>query len=156
MRKGVFATRSPVRPNSLVLCAWRRESVEFHRELGPVLHFSGADLIDGTPICDIKPYILTDSHPEASGGFTEQIRDHRLMVVFPDKWLSLVPEEKREPLTEVLANDPRPGYQADPERVYGLAYGGMDVHFRVEGDVLTVCGVSGDQREQKENGTDLP
>ena len=71
------------------------------------------------------------------------------MVVFPDKWLSLVPEEKREPLTRVLANDPRPGYQADPERVYGLAYGGMDVHFRVEGDVLTVCGVSGIRESRK-------
>ena len=156
VRKGVFATRSPFRPNSLGLSSVRLESVEFHRELGPVLHVSGADLMDGTPIFDIKPYIPTDSHPEASGGFTEQIRDHRLKVVFPDEWFSLVPEEKREPLTEVLANDPRPGYQADPERVYGLAYGGMDVHFRVEGDVLTVCGISGDQREKKENGTDLP
>src|SRR5699024_10113950 len=86
VRKGVFATRSPFRPNSLGLSSVRLESVEFHRELGPVLHVSGADLMDGTPIFDIKPYIPTDSHPEASGGFTEQIRDHRLMVVFPDKW----------------------------------------------------------------------
>ena len=77
-------------------------------------------------------------------------------MVFPEEWLSLVPKEKREALTEVLANDPRPGYQADPKRVYGLAYGRMDVHFRVEGEVLTVCEVTGDQREQKENGADLP
>lgn len=149
VRKGVFATRSPFRPNSLGLSSVRLERVEFHRELGPVLHVSGADLMDGTPIFDIKPYIPTDSHPEASGGFTERIRDHRLKVIFPEEWLSLVPEEKREALTEVLANDPRPGYQADPQRVYGLAYGGMDVHFRVEGEVLTVCEVTGDQREQK-------
>ena len=99
VRKGVFATRSPFRPNSLGLSSVRLESVEFHRELGPVLHVSGADLMDGTPIFDIKPYIPTDSHPEASGGFTEQIRDHRLMVVFPDKWLSLV-RKKKESLSQ--------------------------------------------------------
>ena len=94
VRKGVFATRSPFRPNSLGLSSVRLERVEFHRELGPVLHVSGADLMDGTPIFDIKPYIPTDSHPEASGGFTERIRDHRLKVVFPEEWLSLVPKRK--------------------------------------------------------------
>lgn len=140
IRKGVFATRSPFRPNSLGLSAVRLERVEFHRELGPVLYVTGADLMNGTPIYDIKPYIPTDCRPEASGGFTERIKDHRLKVVFPEKWLEKIPEEIREPLTEVLENDPRPGYQSDPDRVYGIAYGGKNIRFRVAEGVLTVCG----------------
>ena len=97
--------------------------------------------MNGTPIFDIKPYIPTDCRPEASGGFTDRIADHRLKVVFPEKWLKQIPGEIREALTEVLENDPRPGYQSDPDRVYGIAYGGKNIRFRVAEEVLTVCGV---------------
>lgn len=143
IRKGVFATRSPFRPNPIGLSSVKLEKVEFHPGLGPVLHVSGADLMDGTPIFDIKPYLpYVDSHPEGKGGFTDMIRDHRLTVEFPEKWLSLVPQERREALLAVLANDPRPGYQRDPERIYGMAFGSQDIRFRVEGDVLTVCEVA--------------
>ena len=141
VRKGVFATRSPFRPNSLGLSSVRLDKIEFQRDLGPVLYVSGADLMDGTPIFDIKPYIPSDSHPEASGGFTDRIEDHKLQVVFPEEWLEMIPEEKRRALTEVLENDPRPGYQSDPDRVYGIAYGGKNIRFRVAEEVLTVCGV---------------
>lgn len=143
VRKGVFATRSPFRPNPLGLSSVKLDGIEFHRELGPVLHVSGADLMDGTPIYDIKPYLpAADSHPEAAGGFTEEIQDHKLTVEFPEEWLRMIPGESREALKEVLANDPRPGYQKDPNRVYGLAFGKKDVHFRVKGEVLTVCRVT--------------
>lgn len=130
VRKGVFATRSPFRPNSLGLSSVRLDKIEFQRDLGPVLYVSGADLMDGTPIFDIKPYIPSDSHPEASGGFTDRIEDHKLQVVFPEEWLEMIPEEKRRALTEVLENDPRPGYQSDLDRVYGLAYGKKISAFR--------------------------
>ncbi len=143
VRKGVFATRSPFRPNSLGLSSVRLEKVEFHPELGPVLHISGADLMNGTPIFDIKPYLpYVDGHPQASGGFTDQIKDHRLRVEFPEEYLQEIPKEKRKALTEVLENDPRPGYQEDPERIYGLAYGKKNIRFHVKDGVLTVCGVS--------------
>ena len=142
VRKGVFATRSPFRPNSLGLSSVRLDKIEFQRDLGPVLYVSGADLMDGTPIFDIKPYIPSDSHPEASGGFTDRIEDHKLQVVFPEEWLEMIPEEKRRALTEVLENDPRPGYQSDLDRVYGLAYGKKNIRFKVNGSVLTVCGIS--------------
>lgn len=142
VRKGVFATRSPFRPNSLGLSSVCLEKIEFQRDLGPVLYVSGADLMDGTPIFDIKPYIPSDSHPEASGGFTDRIEDHKLQVVFPEEWLEMIPKEKRGALTEVLENDPRPGYQSDPDRVYGLAYGKKNIRFQVNGGVLTVCGIS--------------
>lgn len=143
IRKGVFATRSPFRPNPLGLSSVRLENIEFDSKLGPVLHVSGADLMDGTPIYDIKPYLPgADCHPEAAGGFTEQIKEHRLRVEFPQEWLELIPEDKRKALRAVLANDPRPGYQKDAERVYGLSFAGKDVHFRVADDVLTVCGVT--------------
>lgn len=142
IRKGVFATRSPFRPNPIGLSSVKLERVEFHPELGPVLHVSGADLMDGTPIFDIKPYLpYVDSHPDGKGGFTDTIQDHRLTVEFPEKWLAMVPQERREALLAVLANDPRPGYQRDPERIYGMAFGSQDIRFRVEGDVLTVCEV---------------
>lgn len=143
VRKGVFATRSPFRPNALGLSSVKLERVEFHQGLGPVLHVSGADLMDGTPIYDIKPYIPNaDCHPEAAGGFTREIADHKLTVEFPENWLACISPEKREALTAVLADDPRPGYQNNPERVYGLAFGDKDVKFRVRGAVLTVCGVT--------------
>jgi tRNA-Thr(GGU) m(6)t(6)A37 methyltransferase TsaA len=142
IRKGVFATRSPFRPNPIGLSSVKLERVEMHPTLGPVLHVSGADLMSGTPVYDIKPYLAAaDSHPEASGGFTDQIRDHKLQVDFPKEWQKEIPPESLEALTAVLANDPRPGYQKDPNRVYGLAFGKKDIHFRVDGERLTVCGV---------------
>lgn len=143
IRKGVFATRSPFRPNALGLSSVKLEKLEMDKQLGPVLHVTGADMMDGTPIYDIKPYLpYVDSHPEAAGGFTDRISYKKLTVVFPEEWLARIPKESREALTEVLASDPRPGYQNDPQRVYGLAFGKKDIHFRVEGEVLTVCGVS--------------
>lgn len=141
IRKGVFATRSPFRPNPIGLSSVKLEKVEFHPSLGPILHVSGADLMDNTPIYDVKPYIPMDSHPEASGGFTDRIEDHKLKVEFPTQWLAKIPQESREALLEVLANDPRPGYQKDPDRVYGMPFAGFDIHFQVDGECLTVCDV---------------
>lgn len=138
-RMGVFATRSPFRPNPLGLSCVRLERIELHPELGPVLHVSGADLMDGTPIYDIKPYIpYADSHPDASAGFTGQVDMQPLRVEIPPTLLGLLPPDKREALTGVLAQDPRPRYQTSPERVYGLEFAGFDVRFTVDGDTLTV------------------
>ena len=107
-----------------------------------MLHVRGADLVSGTPIFDIKPYLAyTDSHPEAAGGFTAGLAGEKLRVVCPEQLLAAVPPEQRQGLLSVLANDPRPRYQDDPQRVYGMAYGGRNIRFRVEGDVLTVLGV---------------
>ena len=141
-RVGVFATRSPFRPNALGLSSVRFEGVEQDPEFGPVIRVSGADLMDGTPIYDIKPYIpYADCHTDALGGFTAQTPRHMLEVDFPEDFLKQVPEEKREALRAVLANDPRPSYQNDPERVYGFTFAGLEVHFKVCGSILTVCGV---------------
>lgn len=138
-RMGVFATRSPFRPNPLGLSCVRLERVELHPELGPVLHVSGADLMDGTPIYDIKPYIpYADSHPDASAGFTGQVDMQPLRVEIPPTLLGLLPPDRREALTGVLAQDPRPRYQTSPERVYGLEFAGFDVRFTVDGGTLTV------------------
>lgn len=143
VRMGVFATRSPFRPNNLGLSSVRLEKIEFAPELGPVLHVSGADLMNGTPIYDIKPYLpYADSHPEASGGFTDRIKEYRLQVDFPSELLAEIPTQRREALLEVLANDPRPRYHKNPEKIYGLAYGEHDIHFRVNENVLTVCDVT--------------
>ena len=141
-RLGVFATRSPFRPNALGLSSVGLEGVELDPELGPVLYVSGADLMDGTPIYDIKPYApYADAHPEARGGFTDQVPRRRLAVDCPPELLDKVPEGKRAALLGVLAEDPRPAYQNDPERVYAMAFAGLDVKFRVSGGTLTVCGV---------------
>ena len=149
-RMGVFATRSPFRPNPIGLSSVRLNSIEIHPQLGPVLHVAGADLMDGTPIYDIKPYLpYVDSHPDASGGFTDQISYEKLEVIFPDEWLEQIPESSREALIQVLAADPRPGYQKDADRIYGLAFQDKDIHFRVKGRVLTVCGIS-DYRKERE------
>lgn len=138
-RMGVFATRSPFRPNPIGLSCVRLERVELHPELGPVLHVSGADLMDGTPIYDIKPYIpYADSHPDASAGFTGQVDMQPLRVEIPPTLLGLLPPDRREALTGVLAQDPRPRYQTSPERVYGLEFAGFDVRFTVDGGTLTV------------------
>lgn len=142
-RMGVFATRSPFRPNPLGLSSVKLEAIEHRPDVGPVLIVRGADLMDGTPIYDIKPYIpYADCHPDASEGFTGQTRMHLLQVEFPPTLMAQVSEADRDALTGVLASDPRPSYQHDPERVYGMEFAGLEVHFRVDGEVLTVTDVS--------------
>ena len=139
-RMGVFATRSPFRPNPIGLSAVRLEGVDLHTPDGPVLRVAGADLMDGTPIYDIKPYLAYgDCIPEAGAGYTSGLPERLLEVDLPERWLALVPQDRREALLGVLAHDPRPSYQRDPERVYGLSFAGLDVRFTVTGDVLTVC-----------------
>ena len=141
-RMGVFATRSPFRPNPIGLSCVRLEGIEKDPNLGHVLVVSGADLMDGTPILDIKPYLpYADAHPEALGGFTGNVGGKVLEVDFPPELLDRVPEDKREALTGVLSRDPRPSYQHDPERVYGMAFAGLEVHFSVDGDMLHVRSV---------------
>lgn len=139
---GVFATRSPFRPNAIGLSSVRLERVELHEKLGPVLYVSGADLLDGTPIYDIKPYLAyTDSHPDAVCGFADRVRDYELEVVFPEQLLAQIPREKREAAVGILRQDPRPSYQNDPQRRYGVAFAGFDIRFHVQDGVLTVCEV---------------
>lgn len=142
-RMGVFATRSPFRPNPIALSSVRLKSIELDSDLGPVIYVAGPDLLDKTPILDIKPYLAyTDSHPEARGGFVETLAQPPLEVVFPEHWLELVDEHKREALLAVLAQDPRPRYQNDPERVYAFEFGRCHIRFQVAGDQLSVCHVS--------------
>lgn len=139
-RMGVFATRSPFRPNPIGLSSVKLLDVDLHTKDGPVLHVAGADLMDGTPLLDVKPYLAyTDSHPDAVGGFADPVRDYQLQVIFPDALLSQVPLRLREPAMGLLAQDPRPSYQNDPDRVYGVAFGGYDFRFRVHDGILTVC-----------------
>ena len=141
-RMGVFATRSPFRPNAIGLSSVKIEAIEQDPRLGPVIHVTGADLLDRTPIFDIKPYLpYTDSHPDALGGFTDGYRGYRLVVDFPQVLLEKVPLSARDSLVGVLAQDPRPSYQDDPARVYGMAFGTVDVKFTVADGVLTVVGV---------------
>lgn len=138
-RLGVFATRSPNRPNPIGISAVKLEEVRLEGPDGPTLVVSGADLMDGTPILDIKPYIpYSDSIPNAAEGFTAGLSDLSLHVEFPKPLLNRVPEENREELLGILSHDPRPQYQRDPSRIYGLSYLNFDVKFRIEGDVLTV------------------
>lgn len=138
-RLGVFATRSPFRPNSIGLSSVKLLGVEQTKEYGTVLHIGGADLLDGTPVFDIKPYLAyTDSHPDAVGGFTDSVEDFRLQVDFPDSLLNLIPVEKRTGLLEILSYDPRPSYQQDKERIYGLDYAGFNIRFTVDDGKLTV------------------
>lgn len=141
-RLGVFATRSPFRPNPIGLSSVRLEGVERDPKLGPVLIVSCADLMDGTPILDVKPYIpYADAHPEASDGFTAQTIQHHLEVDFPAELLERVPADKRTALIGVLAQDPRPSYQDDPERIYGFPFAGLELRFRVGGKQLTVVDI---------------
>ncbi len=141
-RLGVFATRSPFRPNPLGLSCVGLAAIETDRELGPVLHVTGADLLDGTPIYDIKPYIpYADCRPNASGGFTDSVPRQALPVRFPPALLELVPEGKRTALLGILAEDPRPSYQADPDRVYGLSFAGLEIKFTVHGGQVEVTAV---------------
>lgn len=142
VRMGVFATRSPFRPNNLGLSCVRLLGVEHTEEYGTVLHVGGADLMDGTPIFDIKPYIpYSDSKPDASGGFTDRAKDFLLEVRFPAPLLEKVPVEKREALIGVLSHDPRPSYQKDPDRIYGLSFAGYNIKFAVQDQLLTVLEV---------------
>lgn len=141
-RVGVFATRSPFRPNSVGMSSVKLEKFEVDKTLGPVLYVSGADLLDGTPIFDVKPYLAyVDSHPEAKDGFALNQREGTLTVEFPEEWLLKVPVEKRQGLIELLSQDPRPQYQNDPERVYKMKFGAREVWFKVEDGKLTVCNV---------------
>ncbi|MBR5437738.1 MAG: tRNA (N6-threonylcarbamoyladenosine(37)-N6)-methyltransferase TrmO [Clostridia bacterium] len=141
-RMGVFATRSPFRPNSIGLSSVKLDRIEQTEKEGTVIYVKGADLMDGTPIYDIKPYLpYADSHPEATGGFTDNLSERELQVEFPEELLIKVPEEKRKALIKVLACDPRPSYQNDEERVYGLPFGGVEVGFKVKEKILTVVSV---------------
>lgn len=141
-RVGVFATRSPFRPNSIGLSSVKLEKVEFTPDKGPVLHVSGCDLMDGTPIYDIKPYLAyTDSHPDAVGGFTQALPDRSLKVEVSTELLQRVPESKRATLKSILSQDPRPSYQNDPERIYGFVFAGLEIRFTVCDGVLTVVSI---------------
>ena len=141
-RMGVFATRSPFRPNNLGLSSVKLLGVEQTAEFGTVLHVGGADLMDGTPIFDVKPYIpYSDCHTDATGGFTDTAGDFLLEVDFPAELLKKLPVSKWEAAIGVLSHDPRPSYQKNPDRVYGLTFAGFDIRFRVNGETLTVLEV---------------
>lgn len=141
-RLGVFATRSPFRPNPLGLSCVKLLRIE-HGAGGPRLIVSGADMVSGTPILDIKPYLpYTDSHPDALGGFASAVASQRLQVEIPEAELEKIPGEKRGALLELLAEDPRPHYQDDATRIYGFSFAGHEVRFKVAGDTLTVTEVS--------------
>ena len=143
-RVGVFASRSPFRPNHIGLSCVKLERIEYTGE-GPVLIVRGADLMDATPILDVKPYLpYADSRPDATGGFTDAISARVLRAEIPEELLRRVPEEKREPLREVLEQDPRPSYQDDPKRIYGFGFAGMEVRFRASNGVLTVLDIRKD------------
>lgn len=141
-RMGVFATRSPFRPNPIGLSCVKLERIVWKSGNGPILCVSGADLLDGTAIYDIKPYLpFTDSHPEASCGFSGEVLNDQLTVKCTQVLMQQIPEKHRQSVMDILAQDPRPSYQHDPERVYGMEYADMEIRFTVDGDVLTVIEV---------------
>lgn len=141
-RIGVFASRSPFRPNALGLSSVKLDKVELDPELGPVIYVSGVDMVDGTPIFDIKPYLsYADCHPEATGGLVGVHKGDPLEVVWCENTLQAVSPEKRDALQAVLKEDPRPRYQNDPQRIYGMTFDGQNIQFRVEERVLYVVGV---------------
>ena len=141
-KMGVFATRSPFRPNRIGISSVRLDGIEYHKELGAVLHVSGIDMMDKTPVYDIKPYLsYVDSHPDAGNGFAEHTADYKLEVIFPDCWMNMIPKEKREGILGILSQDPRPAYHDFSDRIYGVEYAGFDVRFTVKQKVLTVCEV---------------
>ena len=138
-RMGVFATRSPYRPNPIGLSSVKLEGIEKRPNLGTVLIVSGADLMDGTPIYDIKPYLsFTDSHPDAKNGFAGERLSYALKVENPDELMAMIPQSKRDALTESLSQDPRPAYITEPDTPFGFEYAGFDVRFKVNGDTLRV------------------
>ncbi len=141
-RMGVFATRSPFRPNPIGLSCVRLLKIEHSPTLGPVLHVAGADLMDGTPLYDIKPYLAyTDSHPDATGGFTAHTLDRTVQVRCPASLLEKIPHEKQQTLLDILAADPRPTYQHDPTRLYGFGFAGFEIKFTVDDQTLTVTDI---------------
>ena len=143
-RMGVFATRSPYRPNNIGLSCVKIEKIELHTADGPILWVSGADLMNGTPILDIKPYLPnTDCIPDAKGGFSTQVEWKELQVEISDELLELLPEANRETIINLLSQDPRPAYQNDPEKVYGATYGGQNIRFRVREETLKVVEIKG-------------
>ena len=141
-RMGVFATRSPFRPNPIGLSAVKLEKIDYEDKQGPVLYISGCDLMDGTPIYDIKPYLpFADSIPSATGGFTEQTEERTLELNFPQQLLEKIPSYKRKTLCAVLSGDPRPSYQSDADRIYGFSFAEFEISFKVENKKLTVTSV---------------
>ncbi|MBP5198170.1 MAG: tRNA (N6-threonylcarbamoyladenosine(37)-N6)-methyltransferase TrmO [Lachnospiraceae bacterium] len=141
-RLGVFATRSPFRPNPIGLSSVRLEKIEYTKD-GPLIHVSGVDLRDNTPIFDIKPYLTyADSHPEASEGFAGRTDFNHLEVIFPEELLQILPEEKRETAVALLREDPRPAYHNDPDRIYGMNFASFDIRFKVSENVLEVVEVA--------------
>lgn len=141
-RVGVFATRSPFRPNAIGLSCVELLAVRGEEGKGMVLEVAGADLLNGTPIYDIKPYLsYVDSHPEARDGFAEAAKEHRLEVEIPEEWEKQLPVDAREAVRGILAQDPRPGYQRDPDRIFGIEYGGFNIRFYVSGKYLKVVEV---------------
>jgi tRNA-Thr(GGU) m(6)t(6)A37 methyltransferase TsaA len=141
-RLGVFATRSPFRPNALGLSCVQLERVELHTAEGPILHVAGADLMDGTPILDIKPYIpYADCRSQAKGGFTDELEDCTLRVEVPAQWRKLFTERQYEAVVGILKRDPRPHYHHDPNRVYGMTLGTFNIQFKVQDYTAIVCGV---------------
>ena len=149
-RVGVFATRSPFRPNPIGLSSVRLNSIEIHPQLGPVLHVAGADLMDGTPIYDIKPYLsFTDSHPDANGGFADRHLQDSLLVHCPEELSELLAPSDRAALLALLAQDPRPSYQNDPERIYGFPFLNFEIRFTVQDQTLTVQSI---ERKNEKGG----
>ena len=141
-KMGVFATRSPFRPNALGLSCVELDKVEQTKDLGPVIHVRGVDLMDGTPIFDIKPYLpYADSRPDACGGWTDAVERSQLVVEFPTEQLEKIPQEQRDAVYAVLEADPRPRYQDDPQRIYGMAFARRNIKFRVDGKTLYVVEV---------------
>ena len=141
-KMGVFATRSPYRPNKMGLSCVKIEKIELNTPQGPVLWVSGADLMNGTPILDIKPYLPhSDSIPEAKGGFSTQVAWQTLQVEIPDNLLAAIPEEQRQSIIQLLSQDPRPAYQNDPSKVYGVTYSNLNIRFTVADGKLTVTDI---------------
>lgn len=139
-RMGVFATRSPYRPNPIGLSCVKLEAIDFATENGPVIIVSGADLLDGTPIYDIKPYLpFADSRPDAIGGFADTVKGDQLQVQCSEEIILQIPKQHRQAVIDILAQDPRPHYQQDPTRIYGMEYANMEIKFRVEDTTLVVC-----------------
>lgn len=142
VRRGVFSTRSPYRPNPIGLSAVRLDGIEFDPDKGPILHISGADIMDNTPVFDIKPYLpYADAYPDAKGGFALQDKEGLLKVSFPEPLLEKIPSDKQRGLISALAQDPRPAYQEDPERVYTMSFGGFEISFRVKEGVLEITDI---------------
>lgn len=150
IRVGVFASRSPFRPNPIGLSCVKLDRIEYTKSEGAVLHVRGVDMADKTPIYDMKPYLpYTDCRFEARGGFAHAVKDYALKVDFPERWQRKVPEEHKEVLVQVLMQDPRPAYQNDPARIYAMEYAGMKVEFYVDGMCLRVCGVKNNEEGKK-------